>query len=275
MSRRIRVVIADDTSDIRALLRMSLEADGRFEVVGEAGDGVETISVVSNTQPDVVVLDLAMPVMDGLQALPEIRRRSDARVLVLSGFEATHMSLEATKRGADAYIEKGVGLDELARALSELCDRTVVPEPQPLPDDASPIVSVQVALSASLRTAAIARHLVDGLPSVMSEESREDMRLLLNEVVTNSLVHAGMARGGMVEVKIEIWSDRAYAEVIDNGPGFEVESRTPEPDEVAGRGLFLVEQLSDRWGVEPGKKTKVWFELSPHRGQPAQISTAN
>jgi DNA-binding NarL/FixJ family response regulator len=117
----IRVVLADDTSDIRLLLRIALEAGGDFKVVGEAADGQEAIEVVEREQPDVVLLDLAMPVMDGLQAIPEIRRVSTQTViLVLSGFGAATMANEALKRGAHDYVQKGLSpsaLFERIRAL--------------------------------------------------------------------------------------------------------------------------------------------------------------
>jgi DNA-binding NarL/FixJ family response regulator len=119
---RIRVVLVDDTIEIRQLLRMTLEFDGRFKVIDEAGDGVGAIKAAGEHHPDAIVLDLAMPVMDGLQAIPEIRREApEAKILVLSGFDAGQMSNEALKRGADAYVEKGGDLDELPGKLHELC----------------------------------------------------------------------------------------------------------------------------------------------------------
>ena len=118
---RIGVVLVDDTIEIRRLLRMTLEFDGRFKVLDEAGDGVAAVKAASEQQPDAVVLDLAMPVMDGLQAIPQILRESpETKILVLSGFDAGQMSNEAIKRGAHAYVEKGGDLDELPAKLHNL-----------------------------------------------------------------------------------------------------------------------------------------------------------
>ena len=118
----VRVLIADDTEDVRDLLKLVLSLDGRFEVVGEAGDGREAVLAASSLQPDAVVLDLAMPVMDGLQALPEIRRQvPDAKIVVLSGFSARKMATEVRSLGADAYLEKGGAFKELPPLLSRLC----------------------------------------------------------------------------------------------------------------------------------------------------------
>lgn len=118
----IRVVLVDDTVEIRRMLRMTLEIDGRFEVVDEAGDGAAAVRIANEKQPDAIVLDLAMPVMDGLQAIPEIRKGApDAKILVLSGFDARQMSNEALSRGAHDYVEKGGDLSDLATRLVGLC----------------------------------------------------------------------------------------------------------------------------------------------------------
>jgi len=119
-----RVLIADDTPDIRMLLRWSLETDDRFEIVGEASNGAEVLSLLSEIEIDAVLLDLAMPVMDGLQAIPRIKSDSPStRILVLSGFDQESMAGEALSRGADVYLEKGVAVSEVATVLAELCKK--------------------------------------------------------------------------------------------------------------------------------------------------------
>ena len=119
---RCRVVIADDTPDIRMLLRWSIEPDKRFEIVGEAANGAEALSLISSRPVDAILLDLAMPVMDGLQAIPQIKLASPStRIVVLSGFDAESMAGEAMSRGADAYLEKGAPVEEITRVLSEMC----------------------------------------------------------------------------------------------------------------------------------------------------------
>lgn len=121
-SSRCRVVIADDTPDIRMLLRWSLEPDDRFEVVGEAANGAEAVDLISKIHVHAILLDLAMPVMDGLQAIPQIRSASPStRIVVLSGFDEEAMAGEAISRGADAYLEKGVAVGEITRVLLDMC----------------------------------------------------------------------------------------------------------------------------------------------------------
>ena len=118
----IRVVLVDDTEEIRRLLRTTLEIDGRFDVIDEAADGVAAVRIAGEKQPDAVILDLAMPVMDGLQAIPAIRKEAPAtKILVLSGFDAAQMSREAISRGAHGYVEKGGDLNDLATMLVSLC----------------------------------------------------------------------------------------------------------------------------------------------------------
>jgi len=117
-----RVVIADDTPDIRMLLRWSLDPDERFQVVAEASNGEEAVAATVDQEVDVILLDLAMPVMDGLQAIPMIKHNSpDTKIVVLSGFDADAMSAEALARGADAYLEKGAGFKQIAQVLLDIC----------------------------------------------------------------------------------------------------------------------------------------------------------
>jgi signal transduction histidine kinase/ActR/RegA family two-component response regulator len=117
----LRAVLIDDTPDIRLLLRIALEGSGRFTVVDQAGDGQTGIAVVKAAQPDVVLLDLAMPVLDGLEALPRIRAAAPhARVLVLSGFESATMRHQAHAAGAHAYLQKAMDPRDIADAVLRL-----------------------------------------------------------------------------------------------------------------------------------------------------------
>src|SRR3954454_8878933 len=79
---KVRVLLVDDLADIRLVMRLLLEADGRAEVVGEAADGAEAVRLAAELRPDAVVLDLRMPGMDGVQALPLIREASPGTVVV-------------------------------------------------------------------------------------------------------------------------------------------------------------------------------------------------
>jgi YesN/AraC family two-component response regulator len=110
----IRVLIVDDAEDIRSLLRFKFSQCGNYEVVGEAADGVEAIEQARVLQPDLVLLDMAMPKMDGLQALPMIRDLvPGVHVIVLSGFNRGTLEQEALAAGADRYVVKGGSMREL------------------------------------------------------------------------------------------------------------------------------------------------------------------
>jgi DNA-binding NarL/FixJ family response regulator len=119
--RRIRVVLVDDVPELRLLVRLTLEEDPAIEVVGEAANGREGVEVVEKTDPDLVLLDLSMPDMDGLEAIPLMRRRApNARVVVLSGHEAGRVSLEALDQGASRYINKATGLATIPQVVHEV-----------------------------------------------------------------------------------------------------------------------------------------------------------
>ena len=115
------VLLVDDTPDLRALVRMALERRGDFRVVAEAGDGLEGVDSAKAHQPDVVLLDIAMPVMSGLEALPLIREVCPtSTVIMLSGFGADKMAAQAIEAGADGYIQKGQPIRALLAQVHSL-----------------------------------------------------------------------------------------------------------------------------------------------------------
>lgn len=117
----VRVVLADDTKEYRTLLRIILEQHGAFEVVGEAANGEEAVQLVGELQPDAIVLDLAMPVMDGLQAIPLLREVSPGTaIVVLSGFARGQLDRVALSRGAAVYVEKGEAFSRIAATLLDV-----------------------------------------------------------------------------------------------------------------------------------------------------------
>lgn len=121
--RAVRVVVIDDTDDLRELLRFALSRGG-MTVVGEAGDGNAGIAEVRLHRPDVVLLDLSMPVMDGMTALPVIRELiPDSRIIVFSGFGATQLAERALEIGADDYLQKGTSLAKILERVREVLAR--------------------------------------------------------------------------------------------------------------------------------------------------------
>ncbi len=117
----IRTLLIDDVIDLRALIKLALTMDGRFDVVGEAGDGIEGAQMAAELQPDAILLDLAMPRMDGLTAIPEIRRSCiDARILAYSGFETGALGLQVIEICGDAYMEKGADPERIAEVFYQV-----------------------------------------------------------------------------------------------------------------------------------------------------------
>jgi signal transduction histidine kinase len=118
---RFRVVLVDDVTELRRLVRHVLESSERFEVVGEAADGRDAVELAEGLQPDLMLLDISMPVMDGMDALPRILEASPSTVVVmLSGFEAERLAKASLELGARAYIEKGTSPTALIAGLLEI-----------------------------------------------------------------------------------------------------------------------------------------------------------
>jgi NarL family two-component system response regulator LiaR len=118
----IRVLIVDDHAVVREGLRTFLELQDGIEVVGEAADGEEALARAAEVQPDVILMDLVMPGLDGIGAMRELRRRSSsARVIVLTSFLDDDRLMPALQAGADGYLLKDVEPAELARAVRSAC----------------------------------------------------------------------------------------------------------------------------------------------------------
>jgi len=118
VSKSLRVLLCDDMQQVRLVLRAEMSLESDLEIVGEATNGAEAIELARKSQPDVVVLDLTMPVMDGLEALPGIREAApDARVIMLSAHGADEMRARAVAAGASRYIEKTATTREIVEAV--------------------------------------------------------------------------------------------------------------------------------------------------------------
>jgi DNA-binding NarL/FixJ family response regulator len=115
----ISVVLADDQAMVRAGLRLILEAEDDLEVVGEASDGEEAIAVTSRLQPDVVLMDIQMPKLDGIEATRRVGQEAAvrSRVLILSTFEQDEYVFEALRAGASGFLLKNAPPEELVQAV--------------------------------------------------------------------------------------------------------------------------------------------------------------
>jgi NarL family two-component system response regulator LiaR len=120
MSENIRVLVVDDHTVVRDGLIALLSAEPGMEIVGSGSDGVEAVSLTKQLKPDVILLDLVMPRMDGVQAIQEIKHDSpEARILVLTSFAENHQVFSAIKSGAIGYLMKDTSSEELIQAIRD------------------------------------------------------------------------------------------------------------------------------------------------------------
>lgn len=136
---RIRVGIADDAEELRALLRLALERDDRFVVVGEAGDGEAAVELVAEAGVDVLILDLLMPGTDGFSALERLRREAPAtRVLVLSGLDDAAVRQRVLELGAAAITSKRAPVGDVLERVARLAAEPRPPAARHQPATAEP-----------------------------------------------------------------------------------------------------------------------------------------
>jgi NarL family two-component system response regulator LiaR len=187
---RIRVLIADDHAIVRKGICALLAEAGGFEVVAEAADGQEAVTRFEETHPDVILMDLLMPLMDGIDATRQItRRQPDARVLVLTSFAADNKVFPAIKAGAVGYLLKDSTPDELVRAIRQVnrgepsLDPTIArkllqevahpAELQPAPEPLTPReMEVLRLIALGLSNQEIADQMVISEPTVRAHVSR-------------------------------------------------------------------------------------------------------
>jgi len=183
----VRILIADDHSVVRQGLRMFLGADPEFEVVGEARDGAEALNLTRQLRPAVVLMDLLMPVMDGIAATAAIRREMpDVEVIALTSVLEDRSVIEAVRAGAIGYLLKDTEAPELRRAIkaaaagqvqlspkaAERLLHNVVTVPDPRPSLTQREVDVLRLLAQGLSNKEIAHRLHIGEQTVKTHVGR-------------------------------------------------------------------------------------------------------
>ena len=245
MTAPLRVLLVDDVVDVRRLLRTALRFRGGFEVVGEAGDGVEAVHLAGETHPDIVVLDLGLPDIAGREVLSRIRERSPAsKVVVFSGLDSPDR--DWIEGHVEGFVLKDTELDYLVDLLESVAQRGGA--------------EASVDLPRSLTSVAAARRFVEeSVREWKLEQLLDDALLVISELVTNAVTHADSS----CRVRLSLTPARFRIDVQDNGSG------TPEPlpysqTEEHGRGLYMVDAITTAWGLEdvPGEGKLVWAELA-------------
>ena len=117
------IVLADDHQIVRQGLRALLEAEPDFSITGEAADGLEVADLVQSVQPDVLILDIKMPGLNGLEVVRHVRRRTpDTYVVILSMYANEAYVMEALRNGAAGYVLKGASSTDLVQAVREVAE---------------------------------------------------------------------------------------------------------------------------------------------------------
>lgn len=250
---RLRVLLVDDASDVRLMVRMLLSDRPELHVVAEACDGQQAVDLAAALQPDLIVLDVAMPVLDGLSALPRLRQVSpNSRIVMLSALPRGLQEPAALRAGAAAYVEKTAHTDTLVDDL--LAGARLL-------DVAVEALSVQATenFAAEPRSVSAARRFAVGTLKQWDQDDLADIiTLLLSELVTNAILHADSAP----DVTVRLLPDRVHVQVTDSHPG---SVGLPDIDEESthGRGLALVETLARDWGsVDLSGGKVVWFDVA-------------
>lgn len=118
-NKKIRIVIAEDHRLFREGLRLILKDESGFEIIGEAADGTEAVDITSDLKPDVVLLDVSLPKMDGIQAVPLIKQKSpETKILMLTARKDEATIVSALDAGAQGYLSKNTSASNLIKAIN-------------------------------------------------------------------------------------------------------------------------------------------------------------
>jgi anti-sigma regulatory factor (Ser/Thr protein kinase) len=124
------------------------------------------------------------------------------------------------------------------------------------------VTEIDLSLDPKPEVVTTARHALDQLVDLLPPEKLEGVRLVVSELVTNSILHAELSSGDQISLTVTVSAGSVRGRVCDPGLGFEVPSEPcPRPDMRGGWGLPIVETISDRWGVERNNHACVWFEI--------------
>jgi anti-sigma regulatory factor (Ser/Thr protein kinase) len=124
------------------------------------------------------------------------------------------------------------------------------------------VAKIDVSLAPEPEDVTTARHALDRLANLLPSEKLEDVRLVVSELVTNSILHAELSPDDQISLRVTVSDGAVRGSVCDPGSGFRLPSEPgPRPDLSGGWGLPIVETVSDRWGVKRNRHACVWFEI--------------
>lgn len=178
MAERIRVMLVDDQRLMRDGLRILLELEPDLEVVGEAGDGQAALDTYEAVRPDVVLMDIRMPELDGVEATRRLCARwPEARVIILTTFDDDAYVFDGLRAGALGYLLKAVSGQELAEAIRTVMAGGALIEPS----------VARKVVAEFARWAPPARPLAESLPEPLSDREEEVLRLLAHSLTNREI----------------------------------------------------------------------------------------
>ncbi len=213
------VVVVDDASDVRLLMKTRLKVSGAFAVVGEGADGAQAVALAQQHAPALMLLDVSMPVVDGLEALPEVLKASPStRVVMFSGFEEHGLAEKARALGAADFIEKSVPVDTLVSRLLELLERPTTPRRR----SAAAVVAVD-------------QEVLDEHLERFREVFEEAAIGMATMTLTGRLVRANRALADLVGVPADGLVGKFYGDLTDH----EAERFTEALEDIQSRSIDL------------------------------------
>lgn len=221
MKKDVAILLAEDHVLVRESIRQALEREPNFKVVGEAGDGDEVVTMAKKLKPDVILMDISMPKLNGIEATKQIKAfRPSAVILILTAYDYEQYIFPLLEAGAAGYLLKDVTSRELISAISTVHKGDVVLHP------------------------AIARKVMSRFQHVKGEYAEKDASVLLTEreIVVLKMAAKGMRNSAIAnELHLSVRTIESYLGTIFNKLG--VGSRTEAVIQAMKRGWLTLEDL--------------------------------
>ena len=247
-------------------------ADGDAESFGIRADATVPMEetycrrMVAGQVPNLVADTHTNPVLKDLPATSDAGIRAYIGVPVQLPAGAVYGTLCcASHRPSEGLGDSDVRfLRILARLLADELDRHQVAATTTPPAGDDPAASARLSLwfAGAPRAAPAARQAIASLSEHVPEDTLYQLNLLVTELVTNAVRHAGIGPASSVGLEVTVCDELIFVAVTDPGGGFDADVGVPDPLDEGGRGLFLVQQIAERWGVANEHGTRVWFELA-------------